>query len=202
MGSILIGLVLTYKYFILFPFAVIEGTSAALVSGFFASLGNLSFFLAYLTLLLGDLIPDAILYQVGKYSKENDFLKRFGSRIGITANVERTLKHLWYNHTIKSFLFSKLALWTAIPLLISAGFIKYPFKKFMSFCLAVSGVRILVIMLIGFSLGSTYKKAIVYIDYFYIFVGIAFVILMAFYFLFTNKMRGKFKELEKESEAE
>ncbi len=192
-----IGLISTYKYLIVFPFGVIEGNSAALVSGFFVSLGTLSFFLTYITLLMGDLIPDVILYHIGKYGNKNNFLLKYGPKIGMTANAEESLHHLWFNHGGKAFVFGKLAMGIAVPFLISAGLIKYPFKKYMAFCTVVSGLKVLIVLSIGYYLGSSYKMASQYIDYFYIIIAIVFIILLTSYFYFAKKMRNKFKELFK-----
>ena len=200
MSDFLINLISTYKYLIIFPFAVVEGTTAALVSGFFVSLGTLSFILSYITLLLGDLIPDVILYYIGWYGNKKNFLLKFGPKIGLRNNAENSLHHMWFDHGAKAFLFGKLSYGIAVPFLISAGLVKYSFRKYMTFCTAVSGVKVFITLTIGYYLGSSYKLASKYIDYFYIVVAIIFITLIISYIFFARKMKRNFQELEKEAE--
>lgn len=194
----MLNLILTYKYFIIFPIAVVEGTTAALVSGFFVSLGVLDFSLAYIALLLGDLIPDITLYFIGRYGSKKNFLLKYGPKIGITSNTDSALNRLWKKHDSKVFVIGKLAYGLAIPFLMSAGLIKYPFKKFLAYCTLISGIKVFIVLLIGYYLGGSYKSASQYIDYLYIIIAIIFVIFIASYSFFTRKMRQKFQELEKE----
>lgn len=193
----MLNLILAYKYFILFPFAVVEGTTAALVAGFFVSTGALNFGLSYIALLLGDLIPDAVLYYIGRHGNEKKFLAKYGPKIGIRTNVEEKLGHLWSNHAGKVFVIGKLAYGLAVPLLISAGLARYNFKKYLAYCTAVSGIKVLIVLLVGYYLGHSYKSASQYFDYFYIVFAIILLIIAASYFFFTKKMRKKFQELEK-----
>lgn len=194
----MLDLILTYKYFIIFPIAVVEGTTAALVSGFFVSLGTLDFTLAYIALLLGDLIPDAVLYFVGRYGNKKSFLLKYGPKIGITSNIDSALDNLWKKHDYKVFIIGKLAYGLAIPLLISAGLVKYSFKKYFSYCTLISGIKVFIILLVGYYLGGSYKSASQYFDYLYIVITIIFILFILSYFFFTRKMRQKFQELEKE----
>lgn len=200
MSEFLLGLITTYKYFIIFPFAVVEGTTAALVSGFFISLGTLHFPFAYIALLLGDFIPDIILYNIGRYGNKNKFLTKYGPKVGITIETEESFKRFVSKHDLKAFIISKIAYGFAVPFLISAGFIKYPFKKYLSYCTLISAIRILIVMFIGYYLGSSYKIASDYINYFYIVVSILVILFIITYIYITRKIRNNFLELEKEEE--
>ncbi len=62
----LVLLLTKYGYFILFPLAAIEGPVVSLVVGFLIYLGYFQFLPAYGILILGDRIPDAIYYYIGR----------------------------------------------------------------------------------------------------------------------------------------
>jgi membrane protein DedA with SNARE-associated domain len=175
----------------------VEGTTAALVAGFFISTGALGFSLSYIALLLGDLIPDAFLYYVGRHGNKKRFLSKYGPKIGIHVNAEEELNHLWSKHDGKIFVIGKLAYGLAVPLLISAGLAKYDFRKYLAYCTLVSGIKVLIVLLVGYYLGNSYKNASQYFDYFYIVIAVIFIIIAISYFFFTKKMRQKFQELEK-----
>jgi membrane protein DedA with SNARE-associated domain len=144
------------------------------------------------------LIPDITLYFIGRYGSKKNFLLKYGPKIGITSNTDSALNRLWKKHDSKVFVIGKLAYGLAIPFLMSAGLIKYPFKKFLAYCTLISGIKVFIVLLIGYYLGGSYKSASQYIDYLYIIIAIIFVIFIASYSFFTRKMRQKFQELEKE----
>ncbi len=196
----MLNLILTYKYLLIFPFAIVDGTTTSLICGFFISLGTLNFVWAYLILLSGDLFPDIFLYCVGRYSSEKNFIKKYGVKIFATANLHKTLEHLWNNHGIKTFIFTKLSYGMAIPFLISAGLIKYPVKKYSAMCLIISAIKAFIIIMIGYHLGSSYKIASHYIEYFYIVMAVIFILIIIFYFLLSKKIEKKIQALEKEEE--
>lgn len=200
MTSVLIGSILTYKYFIIFPLSLIEGNTVALIAGFFVSMGKLDFTLAYIAILLADLIPDFILYNIGAYGNKNKFLLKYGPKLGLSSNPENSLKYLWSNHGEKILISCKLAYGMAIPLLISAGLVKYPFKKYMTYCTIVSGLKVFIVLIIGYYFGSSYKAADEYIHVFYWVATIAIIIMVVIYIYFTKKISKKIKELEKEGE--
>ena len=198
MTELIFNSILTYKYFIIFPFAVLEGNTTALISGFFISLGNLNFILVYIALLLGDWVPDIILYYIGLRGNERKFLEKYGSKMGLSSLTEKSLDHLWSKHGTMILIFSKIAYGMAVPVLISAGLAKYSFKKYMAYCTIVSGIKVIIVLTIGYYLGSSYQAATGYILVFYATATIVIAIMIIFYIYFTKKVKKKLQEFEKE----
>jgi len=52
------SLLLTYKYLILIPLAVVEGPIITVIAGFLITLGYMNIFLVYLIVIAGDLAGD------------------------------------------------------------------------------------------------------------------------------------------------
>lgn len=198
MTNLIFGSILAYKYFIIFPLAILEGNTVALISGFFISLGNLNFILVYIALLLGDWIPDIVLYRIGLRGNERKFLEKHGHKIGLSSLTEESLKHLWSKHGNMILIFSKIAYGMAVPVLISAGLVRYSFKKYMAYCTIVSSIKVLIVLTIGYFLGSSYQAATGYIHAFYVTATIVIIIIITFYIYFTRKIKNKLQELEKE----
>ncbi len=172
----------------------------ALVCGFFISLGTLNFTLTFITILFGDLIPDTIYYNIGRYGNKKKFLEKYKQKIGLSLTAEKSLNTMWFKHGGKTLSFAKLAYGVAIPFLISAGLAKYPFKKFLGFCTIISGIKILFIIGIGYYLGSSYQKVGNYLNYFHIALTVILIMLIIIYVFFIRKVRYTFAELEKENE--
>src|SRR3989338_9998595 len=118
----IVGLIIQYRYFILFPLAALEGPVVAFAVGFLVSLGYFNPLLSYSILLLGDLIPDSICYYIGRHGERRALISRYGLKIGITEERFAVIKHLWHEHGFKTMFFSKLAYGFSTIFLIAAGF--------------------------------------------------------------------------------
>ncbi len=182
-----------YGYFILFPLAAIEGPIVSLVVGFLIYLGYLKFLPAYAILLLGDLIPDTVYYYIGRFGNKRKIMEKYGSRLNL---VEK----LWREHGRKTMFFSKLAYGLSGLFLISAGLVKMPFRKFISYAFPVTLFQYGVIMTIGYFLGHSYQLAERYIQYAYIIVAVVFIIFIISYILITKYARKRIKEMEQKEQ--
>jgi len=189
----LVLLLTKYGYFILFPLAAIEGPIVSLVVGFLIYLGYLKFLPAYAILLLGDLIPDTVYYYIGRFGNRRKIMEKYGSRLNL---VEK----LWREHGKKTMFFSKLAYGLSGLFLISAGLVKMPFRKFISYAFPVTLFQYGVIMAIGYSLGHSYKLAEQYIEYAYMIMAAVLILFIISYILITKYARKRIKEMEQEEQ--
>src|SRR4051794_39487817 len=77
------AVLMTYRYWILFPLACIEGPILSFFMGTLCALGYFNPFLVYPIMLAGDLIPDTILFYVGRRGKRAHLLEKYGPKIGL-----------------------------------------------------------------------------------------------------------------------
>ncbi len=182
-----------YGYFILFPLAAIEGPIVSLVVGFLIYLGYLKFLPAYAILLLGDLIPDTVYYYIGRFGNRRKIMEKYGPRLNL-------IEKLWREHGKKTMFFSKLAYGLSGLFLISAGLVKMPFRKFISYAFPVTLFQYGVIMMIGYSLGHSYQIAERYIQYAYVIVAAILILFIISYILITKYARKRIKEMEQEEQ--
>lgn len=189
----LVLLLTKYGYFILFPLAAFEGPMVSLVVGFLIYLGYLQFFPSYAILLLGDLIPDTIYYYIGRFGSKRKFMEKYGSRLNL-------MEKLWHEHGKKTMFLSKLAYGLSVPFLITAGLVKMPFKKFISYAFPVTLFQYGVIMTIGYYLGHSYKLAERYIEYAYIVVAAGLIIFVAGYIFVIKYARYQIKKMEQQEQ--
>ncbi len=133
----ILELLMTYRYALLFPLACLEGPIVAILAGFFIHLGYLSMAPSYILLILGDLFADSFYYFISRLGNKFKKLVKYDSNSRLHINLER-IKKLWHTHTAKTMFFSKLAYGFSVPLLISAGLSKLPYKRFASYAILVS----------------------------------------------------------------
>lgn len=191
-------LLLKYKYLILFPIATFQGPIAALISGFLIFRGDFNFFIAYPILILGDVIPDTIYYLFGKYSRRNDLMCGVSKKCSLILGNMDIVRKLWMNHSKKLMALIKLAYGLSIPFLISAGFTKIPYRKFIKSVLYVSIIESGIIMGLGFLLGQSYRLGEEYLKYIFIIFTVMLVSFIAFHTGFAKYARRKIFRMEEE----
>ncbi len=187
-----------YGYFILFPLAAFEGPVISLIAGFLIHLGYFSFLPVLVILVLGDVIPDVIYYYIGRFGNRNRLIEKYGSRSDFVLNNFNLLEKLWRNHGKKTMLLSKLAYGLSTPLLISAGFVKMPLRRFISYTLPISILLYSFTVSIGYFLGSSYQLAAKYIDFAEIIIAAILVIFVVVYVFFIKYARRQIEKMEKE----
>ena len=196
-----LSLLITYKYWLLFPLAAFEGPIVALVAGFMVYMGYLSFLPAYILLLLGDLIPDTFYYYLGRYGDQKQLFQKYGAKHDFVAKNFELIRKLWTDHGRKTMFLSKLAYGLSTIFLISAGLVKMPFKKFVSYAFPITVFQYGIIMIAGFYMGHSYALAEQYIKSgAYVVAGIL-VIFVTAYILVTKYARKEITKLEKEEES-
>ena len=144
-------------------------------------------------LILGDLIPDTIYYYIGRFGNKRKIMEKYGSRLNL-------IEKLWREHGKKTMFLSKLAYSLSIPFLISAGLVKMPFRKFISYAFPVTLFQYGVIMAIGYFLGHSYQLAERYIQYAYIIVAAILIVFIIGYILVVKYARRQIKEMEQEEQ--
>ncbi len=196
----LLHLILVYRYWILFPLACIEGPIIAFVIGTLVALHYFNIFAAYLLLVLGDIVPDTAYYFLGRYSSRGMFVTKALKTIGVSKEQFGVIEKLWRVHTGKTMFFSKLAYGLSTPFLISAGFIKLDFKKFLMYALPVTFGQYAVLIFLGYYFGASYYEKI---NMSFEGVGLliaAAIIVAVLYALLSRFMRRKLLQAEKEAE--
>lgn len=148
---------LNYKYWLLFPIAIIEGPIITILAGFMASVGQLNLAIAYLVVASGDLTGDCFYYALGRFGKDT-FIKRWGRFIGITESRVLAIEHHFDEHSGKTLITGKFAHGIGAAFLVAAGIAKMPFGKYFWFSLFSTLVKSLILILIGYYFGFAATK--------------------------------------------
>jgi len=148
---------LTYRYAIAYPLAIVEGPIVMMVSGFLVRLGFFDFWPIFLVMMAGDLTGDIVWYMVGLHGGR-PFLEKYGHWFSITEeNVERA-ESFFQEHQTKILFISKLTtgFGFAIATLIAAGAAKVPFKKYLMINFLGEFVWAGFLFAIGYFFGNLY----------------------------------------------
>lgn len=143
-------------YVVLFVVIFFEGPVATAFGGFAAAMGLIDPWIVMLLSILGNFIPDIILYVAGY--KGVRLIGKYGQRFGITAERMNAMGKLYENHSFSTLLVVKIIPTMAVPGLIAAGAVRMPLGKYslMSFViiLLTSGLY----LAIGYYSGAAYEK--------------------------------------------
>ena len=183
-------LIITYRYLILFPLAFFEGPIIAFIVGTLVAAGYFNPVGAYSILILGDFIPDTGYYLLGRYGQRKALITRVVSAIGIREDHFGVIRRLWHEHGKKTMFFSKLAYGLSTAFLISAGLVRMPMKKFLSYALPITMIQYAVLLALGYYFSNSFKLISRSIRDAQIIAAAVVVVAIGYYFL-TRFMRQK-----------
>ena len=191
MGSTL-ALLLAYRYFILFPLAMIEGPIVAFAAGVLVSLDYLAMIPTFTILILGDVIPDMAYYLFGEFGMNTRFMEKYMERNSKAATHLESYEKLWHEAPAKMMFMSKLAYGLSTLLLVSAGMVKVPIGKFFRLALVVTLFQYGILFFLGYHFGGAFAA-----DRYFSYVGYAVAsLVILFIALFIIMKRYAKQKLE------
>ena len=173
----MIQLLLTYKYIILIPLAIIEGPIVTVVCGFLVTLKFFNPFVVYVVMVLGDIVGDGGIYYIGYSGKR--FLKYFR----VTDEKLEKAKTYFQNNHKKAIIMSKLIHGIGFTGLVAAGAIHVPYKKYFKTCALISVIQSFVMLMLGILFGHAYVVIGKYLNYYAAIVSVAALIFLVILFL-------------------
>jgi membrane-associated protein len=151
--STFLAWLLAYKYWALFPIAVIEGPIITVAAGFLMTLGVFNPFLAYGVIVVGDTVGDILHYCVGYFGGKR-FIEKWGKYFGVSLETIAPLEKQFETKAQSFFFWGKALHGIGGALLVAAGLIRYPFGKFVFSNVLGTLVKSAVLLAIGFYFGQ------------------------------------------------
>jgi membrane protein DedA with SNARE-associated domain len=179
----MVALLLTYKYIILIPLAIIEGPIVTVLCGFLVTLKVLNPLLVYIIMVLGDIVGDAGIYYIGYSGKK--LLKYFK----VTEEKLEKAKIFFKENHNKAIAMSKLVHGIGFTGLVAAGALHVPYKRYFKTCALISAVQTLLMLMIGILFGHAYVQIGKYLNYYA--AGISILALVVLLFIFIKKYKVK-----------
>ncbi|PIR43521.1 hypothetical protein COV24_02310 [candidate division WWE3 bacterium CG10_big_fil_rev_8_21_14_0_10_32_10] len=186
--DILMHWLLIYKYWILLPLVIIEGPISSIIGGFLSSTGFMSLFIVYPISIAGDIMGDSFYYVFGYFGREK-FIKRFGKYIGIKQDLINKLDTHFDKYPGRSIFIGKISYGLSIPILFAAGFTKVSYTKYLKYSLYATMPKCLVLVLVGYYFGHTYKLIFAYVKYASVAVSLIIVLGILIYYVMIRVAR-------------
>ncbi len=173
--DVVVHLLTSYGYLLVFPLAIVEGPIVSIIAGFLTAEGYVYGPLIYVLLVLGDLCGDGIAYAAGRWGRRV-FGTRVGSFTGRKEYVKRASTYLSKNPG-RTLLFAKLTHSAGFIVLVTAGAVRVPLRTFFWYNLLGTVPKSLVLLLVGYLVGSQYRT----IDSYITKIGFGVFVLIAFF---------------------
>ena len=186
----IINLILHYRYFIIFPLALVEGPIITLIVGFLISLNYFNFFSAFFVIALADIVVDILFFMIGRHGGAH-VLNGYGRYIGLNEKRIEYAKSFLDKHKNKALYLSKFVHGFSIPTLFCLGASEISFKKILPTMLSVSFIKTLLLILAGVFFGQSFNILRLYLDHAY-----AFTIVIVLVIIVALLLRTYFKKRE------
>jgi len=183
----IIQLLLTYKYFILIPLAIIEGPIVSVIAGFLVTLGFFNPLVVYVVMVSGDIIGDGIFYYLGYRGKNLFHYFKINEE-----KIEKAKVYFEKNHQ-KAIAGSKIMWGIGTTGLLAAGALHVPYKRYFKTCALYSLVQSFIMIFLGMFFGQAYEIIGKYFDYYAAIISILVLVVLLF-FVFMNKYRKNAEE--------
>ncbi len=173
-----------YKYFLIFPVAIVEGPIVILISGFLVYLGVLNPFIVFILLVIADVIGDCLYYTIGRHWRNWRWIKRYTKFIGYNEKSEAFLEKHFKNHKGKTFLLAKFSHGIGGAVQVSAGIARVNFLEFVAYSFIGTTPKTLVLLLLGYYAGASYIKIDNLFNYIaYFTITITALVLLIYFFM-------------------
>jgi membrane-associated protein len=166
-----------YQYSILLPISFLEGPIITVIAGYLTSLHIMNGYIAFLIVVIGDVLSDIFWYEVGYFGKPRA-LKRWGPHFGFTEERVKLIEEKYKNHQGKLVIIGKLAQGINGVFFVTAALIGISFWKFVFYSTAATLVKSAGLFLVGYFLGQAYQQIGGYLNLSSIVIPIVFVIIM------------------------
>jgi membrane protein DedA with SNARE-associated domain len=101
---------------------------------------------------------DSFYYLLGRWGRTH-VVPRLGKYVGLTESRARQVDMHYERHAGKTLFFGKLAFSLEVPMIISAGMVRYPYVRFIVFMTLAALPKTLGLMLLGYFFGFSFESA-------------------------------------------
>lgn len=194
--ALILSLLYTYSYLILFPLVVVEGPIVTLIAGFLVSTKFMAFVPAYITVVVADLAGDFLYYSAGRWWFDS-FINGFFSFLKTDLKKINKLKKTINFHKGKILFFGKLSHAIGAPILISAGIAKIPVKEFLWFNFLATLPKSLLLLMVGYYFGSAFDSLTKYLHNTMLWLVLGTAVLIIVYIVITKLSSNIMSKFEK-----
>jgi membrane protein DedA with SNARE-associated domain len=194
-------LIIQYRYWVLIPFAIIEGPIVAFIAGTLASLGYFNLIVLLILFFARDMIMDAFWYFLGYFGWQTAFAKRMLHKMNVRESHLDEVRVLWDEHPARTMFIGKLSYGIAAAFIVVAGMIKFSLREFFSYGALIAILQYFTLILLGYFFGNAFGGTLAGVvdNIQYAIVGAATI--LSAYYLLRWYIRKKFSSEQDKSDA-
>lgn len=191
----LLGLLLKYKYLILYPAVFIEGTISMIMAGFLSSVGVMNPFAAFFIIIAADMSSDAFFYFIGWLARIWRVAAWFVKRFAPETKRARAI-YLFEKHSGKMFIVSKITQSLAGVFLMGAGFLRFRPSRIIYLSFMGALIKAAVLFSVGMTVGSTYEVYAKKFEYGALIISIISIIVVIIFSFLPRRFLNRFINMD------
>ncbi len=178
------------RYVLVFAATIVEGPLVTMGAGLLASWGLINPGIAYVVIVVAEMVSDSIYYGIGMWG--GDTVKnKFSALIRMpTARLEK-LKTVMVGHPRKVIVVGKLTHVIGVPVLLTAGITRVRFNIFFLFDLLATLPKTLCFLLVGYYFGAATQTVDKYITEATLIASILLVLIFVAYIVTARRIEEK-----------
>lgn len=138
---------------ILLPLSILEGPIVTVLAGYAARLGVLQVAVAFVVVVLGDLVGDSVLYLIGRKGLRR-IPARWLARLGLVPDRVAALSAHYAEKGGRTLILGKITHSAGAAVLVAAGLARMPFPAFLWFNLLGTLPKSAAFLALGYLLGE------------------------------------------------
>ncbi|MEF3691726.1 MAG: DedA family protein [Candidatus Moraniibacteriota bacterium] len=163
-GQEILDFLSVWGYMIILPLMIIEGPVVTILSAMLAATGFLNPWIVLVISIVGDVLGDVILYQVGKKWGMR-FVDRVGKYLGITKRLVLKMEKYFENHGGKTIFAVKSTTGLCWATWVAAGIAKMNFGKFVGYSILGGVIWSGFLVAMGYFYGYMWREIKQYIEW-------------------------------------
>ena len=184
-----------HGYIIMFILMFIEGPIVAFVASFLAALGYFNVWIILPLFILGNQIPDILIFQLGKYLREKT-IEKYLHYFGLTSEKIHAIEKNLHNHFVKTLVIIKTVPPLPAPGILLCGYMKIPFKRFFWTDLVFNVSYAIIFVSLGYYSGLAANTSLKYFQLGELLIPLGVLLAFGLYFL-IKWMYSKFEKNSK-----
>lgn len=181
------ALLVQYWYLMIFPICFFEGQVSTLVIGFLVGTGFFNLWIVFLLIWAADIACDNMYYRLGRRAHKSERIRNFIDKSDFLSKNMKLMEKVRKEHPMKTMVLWKNAYIISVAIIASAGVTKMPYHRFLMYSIPAALVQPIVLLFIGYNLGSSYNVAIKYLPY----PGIIILVILIIMFFFYRKLNQR-----------
>ncbi len=188
----MLRLLISYKYFLLFPALIVEGPVVTIMSAFLSTSGGGLVFNVWnllLVVIVADITGDTMYYAIGRYAK--DFLiSRYPGRFSLDPKRIEGLELYFKGHGAKTIVMGKISHGLGWPAMVAAGSAHMPYRKFITINAVVSTLKSCILISLGYYYGIYYEELLHSLGLAGLVITTLCLVLVIYWVIRSKRMKG------------